>query len=162
MNRSHVGASFDTASETLELLPSFGLDDLSRVEEHRVHVVDVHLLQLGVVELLRDLGVVDCVLPVDGVLHRVVALGNAIDSSTWAILDADERTDGSHRTHGRHHRLVFALRLVDVLLVLHHLVAVLPTRLARGDASDVFGNRHVEVLLLLLIDVAPLHALGRH
>ena len=130
MNRSHVGTSFATAPETLELLPCFGLDDLSRVEEHRVDIIDVHLLQLGIMELLCELGIVYCILSVDGVFHSVIALGNAIDSSPCAILNTDEGTDGSHRTHGRNHRLVFPLSLVDVLLVLHHLVAVLSTRFA--------------------------------
>ena len=93
----------------------------------------------------------------------MVALRNTINSITLAILDTDKWTDGSHRTHRRNHRLVFSyLSLMDILLVFHHLVAVLSSRFARGYASNILRNSHVEVLLLLLIDLAPLNSLGRH
>ena len=114
-------------------------------------------------ELLCKLGIIDCILPVDRVFHRVIALRNTINSSTCAILDTDKWTDGSHRTHRRNHRLIFAyLSLMNILLILHHLVAVLSTRFARGYTSNIFGYSHVEIFLLLLIDLAPLSTLGRH
>lgn len=51
---------------------------------------------------------------------------------------------------------------MNILLVFHHLVAVLSSRFARGYASNILRNSHVEVLLLLLVDMAPLNALGRY
>ena len=140
VNRSHVRTSLHTASKTLKLLPCFGLDDLARLKEHRVDVVNVHLLKLGVVELLSKLRVS---LSVDRILHRVVPFGNTIDS-VLAILDTDKRTNGAHRTHRCNNRLIFAsVSLVNVLLIFHHLIPIFATRFARSNGTHVLGNCHI-------------------
>lgn len=128
-------------------------------EAHGIDIIQMHLLQLGVLlvllEFLVPVGLVDFggvhwelhhhVLPL-AVQRGVVGLRTV--PLRPKLLDPHEgpkATDGSDRADCR-----FVVSEHLLLTVFHELVPVLSPLLARGDATYFLLHDHVEVLLLLL------------
>ena len=84
-------------------------------------------------------------LSLDGEFHGIVAL-NSGGFGTWRFLNTHKWPKRTHWTHRTNHRLV-----VDhlVLMVLHHLVPVFSPSFTWSDASNIFRNGHIQILVLL-------------
>lgn len=80
------------------------------------------------------------------VFHRMVSICSLIH---WAILNAHERAKTSHGSHGANDRLIIKYLLI-ILVVLHHLIAILSPGVARRYPSNILADRHIEILLFLV------------
>ena len=106
-------------------------------KEHRVQVVQMHLLQLWVV--LWSIVSLVCVLSVDIQFHRIVSLW-CISDGRASVLHTHKWSKRSQRAHRTNHRLIVNSL---VLMILHHLVSVFSPCLARSDSTYIFGYRHI-------------------
>lgn len=118
------------------------LDSLTCCKEHRVDVVEMHLLQL------RKVGLVATYFLIWHVFHRIIAL---CSFGHRAILYPHERPKTSHAPHRPHHTLIINHLMLIILMILHHLVPIFSSCVPTRNASNILADSHIEILLLLII-----------
>ena len=120
----------------------------TRCKEHRIKVVEMHLLQLGVVHRLACWKLSCSLIGVYHMFRLVVLIS--------ASFNSHKRRQRPHWPHRPNNG--FAIKNL-ILIILHHLIPILSPWLARCNIANLLGHDHIQLLFLNRIKLALVHIL---
>ena len=121
----------------------------TRCKEHWIKVVEMHLLQLGVVHRLACWKLSCSLISVHHMFRLVVLIS--------APFNSHKRRQRPHWPHRPNDR--FAIKNL-ILIILHHLIPILSPWLARCNIANLLGHDHIQLLFLNRIKLTLVHILS--